>query len=68
MVIIKSFNPLSSDLSILSWCCTWYRWLFWLQHLKTTPSIFAQMILDKLKRCMTIATSGYKIFGKSHAS
>jgi hypothetical protein len=57
MVIIKSFNPLSSD-----------RWLFWLQHLKTTPSIFAQMILDKLKRCMTIATSGYKISGKCHAS
>jgi hypothetical protein len=49
MIIIKPFNPSSSDLSILSWCCTLYPWLFWLQHLRAAPSIFAQMILDKLK-------------------
>jgi hypothetical protein len=52
MVIIKSFNLLSSDLSILSWCCTLYCWLIWLQHLRATLSIFAQMILSKIKRLM----------------
>jgi hypothetical protein len=52
MIIIKPFNPSSSDLSILSWCCTLYRWLFWLQHLRAAPSIFAQTILRKIKRFM----------------
>jgi hypothetical protein len=52
MIIIKLFNPSSSDLSILSWCCTVYRWLIWLQHLRAVPSIFAQMILSKIKRLM----------------
>jgi hypothetical protein len=52
MIIIKPFNPSSSDLSILSWCCTLYRWLFWLQHLRAATSILAQMILSKIKRFM----------------
>jgi hypothetical protein len=56
MTIIKPLNPSFSDSPFLSWCCTLYCWLFWLQHLKVVPSIFAQMILDKLKRCMTIVT------------
>jgi hypothetical protein len=55
-------NPSFSDSSVLSWCCTLYCWLFWLQHLKVAPSIFAQMILDKLKRCMTIITFWIQFF------
>jgi hypothetical protein len=39
-----------------------------LQHLKVAPSIFAQVILDKLKRFMTVITFGYNSTGKSHAS
>jgi hypothetical protein len=56
IIISKPFNPSFSDSSIFSRCCTLYCWLFWLQHLKVALSIFAQMILDKLKRFMTIIT------------
>jgi hypothetical protein len=56
MTIIKPLNPSFSDSPFLSWCCTLYCWLFWLQHLKVVPSIFAQIILDKFKRCMTMIT------------
>jgi hypothetical protein len=62
IIINKPFNSSFSDLFILSWCCTLYCWLFRLQHLKVVPSIFAQMILDKLKRCMTIITFCIQIF------
>jgi hypothetical protein len=56
ITVSKPFNPLFSESSVLSRYCTISYCLFWLQHLKVAPSIFAQMILDKLKRCMTIIT------------
>jgi hypothetical protein len=64
MIIIKPFNPSSSDPSILSWCCTLSCRLFWLQHLKVAPSIFAQMILSKIKRFMATIIFEYNSPGK----